>query len=112
MRVLRFFKISKILRMFEAMRSFKEVKIMVDSLQGSFMVFIWCILMLGLYLSVFGIFFVQGLTQRLEDANSVTDAVTATEKEVIDADFGSVLQAMVSLFMALSGGNDWSAYYE
>ena len=33
-----FFRISKILRMFEAMRMFKEVKIMVDSLQGSFMV--------------------------------------------------------------------------
>lgn len=85
---------------------------MVDSLQGSFMVFTWCTVMLGLYLSVFGIFFVQGLTQRLEDEANLPEPISELEKEAIANDFGTVLQAMASLFMAVSGGNDWAAYHE
>merc|ERR1719456_576583 len=90
LRVLRFLRISKILRMFEAMRMFKEVKIMVDSIMGSFMVFTWSVVMIGLYLSVFAIFFVQGLTTKLEDEGANMDQKV---REAIRQDFGNVLDA-------------------
>merc|ERR1719359_291513 len=60
LRVLRFMRISKLLRMFYALRIFKEIKLMVDMLRGSFTFFVWCTMMLALFLSVFAIFFVQG----------------------------------------------------
>jgi len=110
LRIMRFMRISKILRMFEAMRMFKEVKIMVDSLSGSFMVFVWCVLIMGLYLSVFAIFFVQGLTTKLENQDA-NNPLAAPLLRVINRDFGSVYEAMVALFMALTGGLDWIAVY-
>lgn len=110
LRILRFLRISKILRMFEAMRMFKEVKIMVDSLSGSFMVFAWCAVMMGLYLSVFAIFFVQGLTTKLEDDASA-NLLPPKLKLDIDRDFGDVVQSMVSLFFSLTGGVDYVQYY-
>jgi hypothetical protein len=39
LRVLRFFKIGRVLRMFSALRLVKDVKVMVDALTGSFMIF-------------------------------------------------------------------------
>jgi len=112
LRVMRFLRISKILRMFEAMRMLKEVKIMVDSLMGSFFIFMCCCLMLALYLSVFSIFFVQALTTKLEgeDLNDPASFVNEDLKTSISQDWSSVLNAMVALFMALTGGEDWGVY--
>jgi len=114
LRVLRFLRISKILRMFEAMRMCKEVKIMVDSLMGSFFIFLCCVLMLALYLSVFGIFFVQGMTTMLETETPempLEDKLSFHVKTSISRDFGTVLNSMVTLFMALTGGEDWAKFY-
>jgi hypothetical protein len=108
LRVLRFLRISKLLRMFEAMRMFKDIKIMVDALQGSFAVFVMCALMLMMYLSIFAIFFVQGWTARLSEDPSIHGGVL---HKTVHQDFGDVPTAMVSLFMALSGGQDWIAFY-
>jgi len=111
LRIFRFLRISRILRMFEAVRIFKEVKIMVDSLIGSFIVFLSGALMLALYLSVFAIFFVQGLTAKLEDEDS-QNPMTLALKGQIEDDFGTVPNGMLSLFMALSGGVDWINHYD
>merc|ERR1719424_1744235 len=115
LRVLRFMRISKILRMFEAMRVCKEVKIMVDSLMGSFFIFMCCVVMLGLYLSIFGIFFVQGLTSKLEalpDYGATTDHIDPGLRSEIDKRFGSVTFSMICLFQALTGGQDWGQFYD
>jgi len=111
LRILRFARISKILRMFEAMRNCKEVKIMVDSLMGSFFIFLCCVMMLGLYLSVFAIFFVQGMTSKLEDEKPA-NPIAAHTKSSIAAHFSTVLESMVTLFMALTGGEDWNKFFQ
>merc|ERR1719313_1533501 len=83
---------------------------MIDSLQGSFMVFISCVVMMALYLSVFAIFFVQGMTSKLEEDSS-REPIPPWLKDAIDADFSNVTDAMMTLFMSLTGGNDWVEYY-
>merc|ERR1719440_1149607 len=108
LRVLRFFKVSRVFRMFNAMRIFKEIRVMVDSLVGSFAFFTWCAGMLVLFLSLFAIFFVQGMTTMLEERPDLEDST----RRAVERDFGSVSAAMLSLLMAVSGGNDWGAYHD
>jgi hypothetical protein len=108
LRVLRFLKISRVLRMFSALRLCKEIRIMVDALSGSFLIFVFCSIMLAMFYSIFAIFFVQGATAYLESTPEVDLKVLRNIKD----DFGSVSATMLSLFMAISGGNDWSQYHE
>lgn len=107
LRVLRFLKVSRVFRMFNAMRIFKEIRLMVDSLMGSFVFFVWCAGMLGLFLSLFAIFFVQAMTTLLEDRDDLDEGI----RKAILVDFGSVSGAMLTLLMAATGGNDWGVYH-
>merc|ERR1719424_2249243 len=86
LRILRFFKISRVLRMFTAVRMFKEIRIMVDSLCGCFSIFIFCTIILSIFLSIFAIFFVQGATSFLESSTNVPPETV----ERLEANFGSV----------------------
>merc|ERR1712207_111788 len=108
LRILRILKMSRVLRMFSALRFIKEIRIMVGALSGSFCIFIFCSFLSWMFISVFAIFFVQGMTTYLEtESDPDPDLVKA-----IRADFGSVHCAVLSLFMSVTGGNDWSAYQE
>lgn len=108
LRVLRFLKISRVLRMFSALRLMKEIRIMVDALSGSFLIFIFCSIMLAMFFSIFAIFFVQGATTYLENSPDVDQKVLGYIKD----DFGTVSTTMLSLFMSVTGGNDWAQYHE
>jgi len=106
LRILRFFKISRVLRMFSAMRMFKEIRIMVDSLVGCLSIFLFCSMILALFLCVFAIFFVQGVATYLETAGEVDEDLRTD----IYTYFGSVGQGMLTLYMAAT--NDWITFYE
>merc|ERR1719456_614233 len=108
LRVLRFFKMSRVLRMFSTLRMVKDVKVMVDALTGSFVIFLFGCMLLAMFLSVFSIFFVQGFSAFLE----VEAHVDPILRESIIADFGSVSSAMRSLFMSATGGDDWSKFHD
>jgi len=108
LRVLRFLKISRVLRMFSALRLMKEIRIMVDALAGSFLIFVFCSIMLAMFYSIFAIFFVQGMTTYLEDSADVDPKLLHD----IKSDFSSVSSTMLALFMSVTGGNDWSHYHD
>jgi len=109
MRSLRFLRVSKLLRVFRAMRVFSELRLMIDMFINSCVFFIWCLLLLGLFLSLFAIFFVQGLTLTLQRDYPAIDF--QLQQEILTY-FGSVKLTMLSLFMAATGGNDWSVYHD
>jgi len=108
LRVLRFFKVSRVLRMFSALRMVKEIRIMVDALSGCFTLFFFCVGMLAIFLSIFAIFFVQGVGEFLENHK---EEISPAEVEKLLENFGSVSDAMLSLFMACTGGNDWVEFH-
>jgi len=95
--------------MFAAMRMFKEIKIMVDCLAGSLSIFIFCCLMLSLFLSLFAVFFVQGLATYLQTNG---DSVDPEQRAVLVEQWGSVGDALLSLFICATGGDDWRIYYD
>merc|ERR1719502_877671 len=58
----------------------------------------------------FGIFFMSGLSGRLDDMDqSTSDLTTVTG---LETKFGSVYRTMASLFEGVSGGNDWGGIAE
>jgi len=108
LRVLRFMRVSKLLRMFRALRIFGELRLMIDMFVGSCIFFVWCLIIFGLFLSLFAIFFVQGMTFHLQGSTQVDPKLV----QDIRTYFGSVKLTMLSLFMAVTGGNDWSQYHD
>lgn len=109
LRIIRFMRISRVLRMFAAMRSFKEMKIMVDCLAGCLSIFFLCSVMLMIFLSLFAVFFVQGLATWLTENQDTADPVLI---ETLMEYFGSVGAAMLSLFICATGGDDWRVFFD
>jgi len=79
---------------------------MVDSLVGCLGIFFFCVVIVGLFLCVFAIFFVQAATTFLESSGDISPEVV----ESINLHFGSVGDGMLTLFKAAS--NDWITYYD
>jgi len=108
LRILRFFKLSRVIRMFSAMRMFKEIRIMLDSLCGCFTLFCFIGMIMALFLSVFAIFFVQGATELIMRG----DGITADQVSDLQMYFGSTSRGMLSLFKVTTGGDDWSLFHD
>lgn len=107
MRIFRLLKMLKMLRVVRVMRSFRELRLMLYSIVGSVRSLMWATLMLALIMYIFGLCFLQGAILYL--SGSEQDAAIV---ELIEEHWSSVPAAMKSLFLAVSGGNDWSAYAE
>merc|ERR1711959_435684 len=81
---------------------------MVDALVGCLSIFVFCACLMIIFLSVFAIFFVQGVAELLEDTASLDAGLVATLRE----NWCSVSDAMLQLFMVIAGGCDWGNTHE
>jgi len=106
MRILRILKITKALRMVKVVNFFTELRLILNSLLGSFTSLLWSMVMLALIFFMFALVFVQGVTPVL-----ISETLDhARETEVRDL-FGSVSSAMFTLYQTTFGGNDWGEFY-
>jgi hypothetical protein len=104
-------KLVKALRVFRLIRAIDVLRLMLNALLGSIFSLLWSILMMSLIFYMFGVVLVQFTTQYLYLEQ---DGGQSTDPEIIDnllLHFGSVEGAMLSLYMATTGGNDWAVYY-
>jgi len=104
LRMFRLCKIAKVLRVFRTLRFFTELRLMMDCVLGSFNVF-WCLAMIVFVLYVFSLLIVQGLTEYLL---TEVDNLTEAYKDQYVRFFGSVSNAVITLFQATTAGIDWS----
>lgn len=109
MRSLRLLKLSKVLRMFRVLRFFHDLRLMIDCVTGSFISLLWCMVILGFFWIIFALLFVQGLSSWVVESKLPVNNSTVSG---IRKSFGSVWAAMFSLFKAISGGDDWSQFYD
>jgi len=104
LRLFRLMKLVKLLRMVRLLRMFKELRLILSSISGCLISMLWAgILIVGISY-VFGIAIVQGCAFHLEEFGDKLDATTA---EGIDAFWSSTAQAVLSLSMSTTGGEDW-----
>mmetsp|Transcript_12194 Transcript_12194/g.27571 ORF Transcript_12194/g.27571 Transcript_12194/m.27571 type:complete len:641 (-) Transcript_12194:64-1986(-) len=106
LRGMRILRVVKLFRMFRVLRMIQEIKLLVDCVVGSINSLIWSFVLLCLVLSFFSMFFVSAVSNSLRDNN--LDPLTRVN--LIDS-FSTVREGMVTLFMCVSGGKDWSETY-
>lgn len=109
-RVMRMVRIVRIARIVRILRFFKELRLMIYSIMGSLKTLLWVELVLSLMFYMFGIAFTIATVIHLQDV----DANGMRSKADIELEkyFGTLGLSFVTLFMAMSGGNDWGQYYD
>lgn len=108
LRTMRIVRIVRVVRVIRVLRFFRELRIMVVSVLGSFKSLMWVSLVLLMLFFIFGISFTVGTLTQLD----TTEKFLAPEHEDLLNMFGTLDRSIITLFMAMSGGDDWGRYYE
>lgn len=113
--VLRLARITgRIVRMMKTPKVFRSARTMMIAVLNSFADLFWSILVIALILFVYGVFLSEGAVEyfvSLGPVGNLTSAQQAYADRVKDY-FGSMHMIMISLWAAVSGGNDWMNYGE
>lgn len=102
-RLLRLIRTSSSLRL---IRFIRELRLMVYSLFSSLTSLIWAVVLMLIVLLTFGIFFTDGVISHCLRTGSMHDEATAELRET----FGNLSSATLSLYQAMSGGDDWANF--
>eukprot|EP00913_Durusdinium_trenchii_P020424 g19188.t1 len=93
------FKFAKILRTIRIISFVRELSMMLESFRKCIVAMFWGLVLLMFLLYVFALIFAQG------------EELGPMEQEMMTDSFGSVGASMLSLYLSVTGGNDWSMYY-
>jgi len=104
LRLFRLLKLVKILRMVRLMRMFKELRLILSAVMGCLISMLWAGLLIVGISYVFAVALVQGCALHLETHG---DNIDATTKDDIEEFWSSTAQAILSLYMSSTGGEDW-----
>lgn len=106
-RILRLLKTVKMLRIIRVMRFFRELRLFLMPIVQSMRALFWTMLMLSLIMYIFSIILLQGVVNLF-----LSEDTPRAEDDALIINFGSVTSTMASLFMSVTGGNDWGMYAE
>jgi len=102
LRILRILRLSKVIRVFKVMRFFTELNVLLRVIISTMRPLFWCTFMLAVFYYIFAVVFTFGAASYL-----ALDDVSDAKKAKMVKYYGSVLQAMISLYKASTGGADW-----
>jgi len=100
-------KVSKIIRIFRVLKFISELRVLLDCIFGCLYSLMWSLVLISFVLVMFSTFFVQEASSFL-----LEESVEPHLKEALKNKFGSVHAGMLTLFMATSGGDDWSNIFD
>lgn len=106
-RVLRIIRVVRVFRIVRVVRFFRELRIMVSSILGSMKLMFWAVVVLGMFLFMVGMSFASSVVTYLDTAEKWKDP----ENEDMILLFGTLDRSILSLYMAMSGGDDWGNFY-
>jgi len=106
-RVLRIMRVVRIAKIIRVMKFFRELRIMIYSIMRSMKSLAWVLLILFGLFYVFSIAFTAACLYL--DTSEKWDL---EENQELQLHFGTLDRSLLSLFMSMSGGNDWAMYYE
>eukprot|EP00930_Biecheleria_cincta_P028565 TRINITY_DN19935_c0_g2_i1.p1 TRINITY_DN19935_c0_g2~~TRINITY_DN19935_c0_g2_i1.p1 ORF type:complete len:690 (-),score=123.08 TRINITY_DN19935_c0_g2_i1:36-2105(-) len=105
-RLLRIVRALRSIRIIRVLRFFRELRVMLLSIMNSIAPLLWAVLFLFLIISVFSVVFLQGVTGFLEDHDRASSS-SALVIQDIEEFYSSFPMTFFSLFMAITGGDDW-----
>lgn len=104
-RILRTLRFGRILRVIRVFKVFQSLRVMVISIVQSFLQLLWVFLLLLFVIYFFAIIFLHGVTDHIKnEANARRGKFFDETREL----YGTLPNALVSLFMGICGGKDWS----
>eukprot|EP00927_Polykrikos_kofoidii_P083971 TRINITY_DN8737_c0_g1_i1.p1 TRINITY_DN8737_c0_g1~~TRINITY_DN8737_c0_g1_i1.p1 ORF type:complete len:664 (-),score=86.33 TRINITY_DN8737_c0_g1_i1:126-2057(-) len=103
----RVFRSLRLMKLLRALRGFKTLRMMLDTLFVSFASLFWSLVMLSTFCFMFGLIFCKLVDNRISHA-SLDDDGGAT----LLSRFGTVQEAALTLFQSTTGGADWGEAYE
>merc|ERR1719433_2565821 len=101
-RLMRFVRFVRLVRLARAMRGIESLRLFVLSIFASGMSLVWCCLIVTLIVYFFASVFLSGVIEYFRHPNRV-----AAQDAAMAEFYGSVMRAMATLFMSISGGVDW-----
>eukprot|EP00927_Polykrikos_kofoidii_P011849 TRINITY_DN15068_c0_g1_i2.p1 TRINITY_DN15068_c0_g1~~TRINITY_DN15068_c0_g1_i2.p1 ORF type:complete len:576 (-),score=113.97 TRINITY_DN15068_c0_g1_i2:76-1803(-) len=105
LRVLRILRLVRILRVVRVLRLISELRTIVSSILGSFKSLAWTMVLLLLMIYIVGVYFLQSVTDVLVGKET---AELKEQELALRYHFGSLGRALLSLWEAISGGEDWN----
>jgi voltage-gated sodium channel len=110
MRIIRVFRLVRVVRIIRTVAIFRSLRTMLFSMLSSFVNLTWALLLITIVIYIFAIIFLNAIVNYVESTRQHGgDLAIALSMKT---NFGSVFEAMVSLFCAVTGGNDWMMYGE
>ncbi|CAE7039850.1 Cacna1h [Symbiodinium sp. CCMP2456] len=103
-RIIRITRIVKAVRLMRIFRFVMALRMLVSSIVNTLKSLFWALVLLILIVYVFGVIFSQAVNDFLQDQEPGAPSVTEQGREVLQARFGTVLDAMLSLFMSITDG--------
>jgi len=103
-RILRLFRFVRIFRVVRVMKAFHSLRLLAFSIMESMGALFWCALIVFTAIYLFAVFFLDGATEFVRDNPLDRAGPIALQ---LEENFGSVMRAMICLFMTISGGIDW-----
>ncbi|CAK0899463.1 unnamed protein product, partial [Prorocentrum cordatum] len=99
----RLLKFGKSIRAIKIMAKLEKLRAFLVCLHGSFASFFWSLVMLTTVYVLFGLFLMQVITSHVKH--------TGGDHADYDGLFGTVFESTLTLYMASTGGEDWSLAY-
>merc|ERR1711920_955344 len=102
---LRMLKFGRAIRLVKIMSHLKHLRALLVCILGSISSFFWSLAMLFTVYALFSLFLIEIIVTHLRYTGE------ALEETAFDDLFGSVGRSILTLFMASTGGDDWSVAY-
>lgn len=108
LRTLRLLRVAKVLRIFRVIKFFTQLHLIITALVGSVMHLVWSMLVFAILFFIFSLYLCSGVATYLDS----DDGVDSKESDALLMSFGSVQSSFLSLYMTVTGGSDWSDYFD
>ncbi|CAL1137202.1 unnamed protein product [Cladocopium goreaui] len=107
-RVLRIVRIVRVVRVIRIMKFFKELRMMIFSTLNSLQSVVWIFFFLFVLFYMFGIAFTSSVVNFLDTLERRQDPAYSSLLKY----FGSLDVSILTLYMSMTGGQNWGVFYE
>jgi len=117
LRIFRVFRLVRVVRVVRTVKALRCLRTMVFAMLNSFLCLMWAFVIILIITFVFGIIFANAVSAHFDNIHDAAGSQAVAVTDVADAEriqenFGSLYETMISLFAAITGGNDWMGYAE
>jgi len=114
LRILRVFRLIRIVRLVRTVQALRKLRTMIFAMINSLADLLWALQVVFLIVFVFSLVFNNAVAAHFDDIQIENPAHADKLEDAIEINkyYGTLFRSMVSLWSAVSGGNDWYQYAE